>query len=695
MSSETESSQTTSAFNILMNASQTSEIIKPKTCGRISESEIHNYFNYNKDMDKSKCKVSNCDKELKGKKSTNLVSHLRSFHKLEYKSFSDNENDRKSKKIKSESIANQTSITTFATKKLSFKKYDKNDPIMKGFMLRLVKLVSTTSIPISLVEKREFRDLIHFLDEKIQLPARNGLVNECLKYFNESKNEIIIKLKNTEAITLGADIWSKKGLSESYLGVTAYFFDKIKKMKCVLTLGLKLFPHPHKAENIRDQIRAILDEYNIKYNQISRVITDNGSNMVKTFKIEWIDNKSFEDIEYELEKDLNIAEYVEEDTEECDVNEFYNEENVLNSEFEKIKIKRISCVIHILQCIITACNKTSPYKNVLRSATELIKKFRQSGKLAEKLKSKSGSVIPTITPTRWNSVFLQMNNLITKKSEITQICSEANIDNLKQIEWKLIEEYVTLYKPFNEITNEMSRETETTISKVISSILFLTHHFKDFMNKGSESAKICSNNLLIELNKRFDSFLNPENDNFSDGIYIAATFLDPRYIRCLNDKQCNYAKSFIKEYFKIFEKSLPVFEETEKMVETSDNLSQMDLFMEQSFSQIPVQALDLMIDLDKQIINWLHFNSKQRIEFKTEPLDFWLKDNSISNFFDLKNIALNILCTPSSTATVERVFSAAGNACIGRKNRLSNKRLEMIVFLKNNAKYLNTLNFFK
>jgi hypothetical protein len=62
---------------------------------------------------------------------------------------------------------------------------------------------------------------------------------------------------------------------------------------------------------------------------------------------------------------------------------------------------------------------------------------------------------------------------------------------------------------------------------------------------------------------------------------------------------------------------------------------------------------------------------------------------------DLKNIALNILCTPSSTSTVERVFSAAGNASIGQKNLLSEKRLEMIVFFKNIAKFLNTLNFLK
>jgi hypothetical protein len=101
-----------------------------------------------------------------------------------------------------------------------------------------------------------------------------------------------------------------------------------------------------------------------------------------------------------------------------------------------------------------------------------------------------------------------------------------------------------------------------------------------------------------------------------------------------------------------------------------------------------------LLDLDKQLINWIHIVGNTKVNLKTDAFDFW-KSTSINNLLDLKNIALNILCTPSSTATVERVFSAAGNACIGRKNRLSEKRLEMIGIFKNNSKFLNTLNFLK
>ncbi len=116
--------------------------------------------------------------------------------------------------------------------------------------------------------------------------------------------------------------------------------------------------------------------------------------------------------------------------------------------------------------------------------------------------------------------------------------------------------------------------------------------------------------------------------------------------------------------------------------------------MSTEFSQTDSQTIDNM-DLDKQLIHWTHIIPKSKVNIKTDALDFWRKDSSVQNLLDLKNVALNILCTPSSTATVERIFSAAGNACIGRRNRLSKSRLEMIVFFKNNSKFLNNLNFLK
>jgi hypothetical protein len=119
---------------------------------------------------------------------------LRTNNKNEYQTYTDIESERKNK-MKTEATTSHSLITSFVSSKNIVNKYDKNSPIVKGFMLRLVRLVSTTSVPISTVEKQEFRELISFLDEKIPISVRKELINECLKYLKESKQETILKIK--------------------------------------------------------------------------------------------------------------------------------------------------------------------------------------------------------------------------------------------------------------------------------------------------------------------------------------------------------------------------------------------------------------------------------------------------------------------------------------------------------------------
>ena len=177
---------------------------------------------------------------------------------------------------------------------------------------------------------------------------------------------------------------NKKGLTESYLAVNCYFYDEKQEKKNVLILALKLFPHPHYAENIKKCLQKVIQEYNIDYEKIFKTITYNGSNMVKAFKLEWRNNNhSFDDedkTEFEFEQDFDEEELTD---------DFDDEENNLNREFKRIKIKRIPCVNHLLQCAIKTCEKQSKFKDVIQLATKLINKFRQSSKLAEILKEES------------------------------------------------------------------------------------------------------------------------------------------------------------------------------------------------------------------------------------------------------------------------------------------------------------------
>jgi hypothetical protein len=79
-------------------------------------------------------------------------------------------------------------------------------------------------------------------------------------------------------------------------------------------------------------------------------------------------------------------------------------------------------------------------------------------------------------PTRWNFSYQQLKSFNEKKSEIETICSENSFKSLDTNEWHLIEEWIDLYKPFDDIIIGLSKENETTISKVLSSYLLILKH---------------------------------------------------------------------------------------------------------------------------------------------------------------------------------------------------------------------------
>lgn len=68
-----------------------------------------------------------------------------------------------------------------------------------------------------------------------------------------------------------------------------------------------------------------------------------------------------------------------------------------------------------------------------------------------------------------------------------------------------------------------------------------------------------------------------------------------------------------------------------------------------------------------------------------DPYDFWNKN--CSQYPKLAPIAQDLLVVPASSTPIERVFSAAGYASSGRRNRLGGNTLETEVFIKTNKKY--------
>ena len=79
---------------------------------------------------------------------------------------------------------------------------------------------------------------------------------------------------------------------------------------------------------------------------------------------------------------------------------------------------------------------------------------------------------------------------------------------------------------------------------------------------------------------------------------------------------------------------------------------------------------------------------KQYLEISedTDPIEFWL--SSAHSYPKLFDVATDILSVPASSAPVERVFSVSGDACRGKRNRLSGQNLERETLLRVNKAIL-------
>ena len=145
------------------------------------------------------------------------------------------------------------------------------------------------------------------------MPGRFKIARELDMLFDRKS------LDSAERISLCADIWSKKGMTASFLGLTAHYYSRSKKAKCNITIAVRRFESPHTAERVSKLVDEIVCEWKIPYYKIFRILTDNGSNMIAAFKgdihMRSVDDQGLED-DLAIELDSNSSDLEDEDIED-------------------------------------------------------------------------------------------------------------------------------------------------------------------------------------------------------------------------------------------------------------------------------------------------------------------------------------------------------------------------------------------
>lgn len=252
-------------------------------------------------------------------------------------------------------------------------------------------------------------------------------------------------------------------------------------------------------------------------------------------------------------------------------------------------------------------------------------------------------------------------------------------------------------EPFAQYTNLSGGEDYTTISSIVPIIMELNLHLLEMRKKPNLSAvSLC---LQEELQKRFDNLLSPKHTNFNP-LYLAATALDPQFDLVISQEQKDAAKQYILQLLKEESEDVqntPCDNESHTAEKTDSDSPPLKCF--KHLSGLVTDKMNQLsqssecLPIEKEVNSYFSrlqpsCSSVTKNDI-ADPIDFWI--TSEATYPMLSQLAFDILTIPTSSTSVERVFSTAGASCIGKRNRLTDSNLERKVFVKKNMNYITEM----
>jgi len=140
-------------------------------------------------------------------------------------------------------------------------------------------MICREALPFSLVDSAAFRQFVHELDPRYQIPERHALSARLVPQRYEAvKSEIQASLTQATTHAITTDMWTASN-NISYMGVTAHWMDDKFTVhnKC---LTVRPAPGSHTADFISTELDAVLTEWSVEKSSLN-VVTDSGANVKK------------------------------------------------------------------------------------------------------------------------------------------------------------------------------------------------------------------------------------------------------------------------------------------------------------------------------------------------------------------------------------------------------------------------------
>ena len=336
-------------------------------------------------------------------------------------------------------------------------------------------------MPFRVVERPGFLKLMKKAAPLYKVPKRKYFSKTVIpRMCNEVKADMTTKLTQGSWFAATTDIWtSSGGGGEPYLSFTIHFVSEQWKLESIC-LETVLFPDDHTADNITEMMENILEEWNIKQDQVVCVTSDNASNMQKAFK-------DFADL-------------------------------------------WLGCFGHNLNLAITKVMKIRRVEDAVRACRHTIQGFTRSWKRKRLFKSKQvilglpeKSLIHDVV-TRWGSTFVMLERFLSQQQAVSAaLAGERGAWHLmpKDQHITVMEQVCDLLRPLNVFTDALASEKRVTLSAIKPVLV----HIKSQILQPADGDQP----LVREMKSLMRSDLDTRYSEEAERVMDIACFLDPRF----------------------------------------------------------------------------------------------------------------------------------------------------------------------
>uniref|UniRef100_A0A9J8BKG2 Uncharacterized protein n=1 Tax=Cyprinus carpio carpio TaxID=630221 RepID=A0A9J8BKG2_CYPCA len=380
-------------------------------------------------------------------------------------------------------------------------------------------------LPISTVDSESFRRILEKIPTKhgVKLPQRKSFAGYLEREYGIMDANLKAALGDVDFVLTTADILTVN--NKSFMGVTVHWINStLQRNKTAL--ACKRIRGRHTYDVIGAEIEEIHSSYGL-HGKVVATVTDNASNLAKTFRV------------------CQPCNLESESEEEC-----YDEEPTFTDVIEALSTAsgdgqfslppHYRCASHTINLISTSdvdkhlnsCAETKAvYRSSIAKCSALWTKASRSTLASEQVEEVSCRKLMVPTSTRWNSLYEAISRIITiPMNELNPLCVKLGIKCLNEREYLFLQEYCTMMKPLTVALDILQGDecTYGALLPTLTSLMSKTLALKDDLSRMTASLP----DVIVKAIKIcFDAVLDSQ-----EGLLAAATC--PKFkLRWLKDER--------------------------------------------------------------------------------------------------------------------------------------------------------------